>query len=119
MLQKRRTTAQLFTVECVLSVFDADELPTSADICVLRCASCVTRHKFDFDPELQKKLVTGETSELKAPASLRRVSGRVCVCQHAEPVTKPSFATAVKTMTSVSAHALGAVGGNLFITSPP
>ena len=38
------------------------------------------------------------------------------MCQHAEPVTKPSFGTAEKTMTSVSARALGAVGGNLFIS---
>ena len=74
MSHKRRTTVQPFTVECVLSVFDADKLPTSADVCDLRYASCVTRHKFDFDPELQKNLVTGETWELKAPASLRRVS---------------------------------------------
>ena len=30
-----------------------------------------TLHKFDFDPKLQKIWVTGETWELKAPASLR------------------------------------------------
>ena len=33
-----------------------------------------TLHKFDFDPKLQKNWVTGETWELKAPASLRRAS---------------------------------------------
>ena len=38
------------------------------------------------------------------------------VCQHAEPVIKTSFGTAEKTVTRVSAHAVGADGGNLFIT---
>ena len=38
------------------------------------------------------------------------------VCQHAEPVIKNSFGTVEKTVTRVSAHAVGAGGDNLFIT---